>query len=112
MTAVPAEVSCPLPITAWFSQYVAVASQNVTVPAVTAEPFDTAPVSVTTVPDVTDELDNVNVVVVAVAASVWGTVSGVRIATIAARRAHAERLKWVTEDTGCRTLLRRGQLPK
>jgi hypothetical protein len=64
IAAVPAEVSCAVPIMAEFRQKVAVASQNVTVPAVTGEPFDTAAVNVTAVPDATDEAESVSVVVV------------------------------------------------
>jgi predicted YcjX-like family ATPase len=62
--AVPAEVSCAVPITAELSQYVAAALQNVTVPGVTGDPLDTAAVNVTGVPEVTEEADNVKVVVV------------------------------------------------
>ena len=64
MTAVPAAVSCAVPITAEFTQNTAAASQNVTVPSVTGEPFDTDAVSVTTVPDATDPEDRTRVVVV------------------------------------------------
>ena len=46
------------------SQYVAAALQNVTVPTVTGTPFDTLAVSVTTVPEVTEDDESVRVVVV------------------------------------------------
>jgi hypothetical protein len=64
--AVPAAVSCAVPITAEFKQKAAVASQNVTVPSVSVDPFDTEAVSVTTVPDATDADDSTSVVVVGV----------------------------------------------
>jgi hypothetical protein len=72
ITAVPAEVNCAVPISAGaFKQYGAAALQNVTVPAVTGDPLDTAAVNVTTVPEVTEETgeaEAVSVVVVAVCA--------------------------------------------
>ena len=71
MTAVPAEVNCAVPMMAEFSQYAAVASQNVTNPVVTAEPFDTVAVKVTTVPEDTKADDRASVVVVVVG---WLTV--------------------------------------
>jgi len=73
-TAVPAEVSWAAPRTWKSSQYLAVASQNLTRPCVTgADPAMTVAVSVTTVPDATDvaalpPLVMANVVVVAVCA--------------------------------------------
>jgi len=82
MMAVPAGVSCAVPITAEFKQNVAVASQNVTVPSVSGAPFDTEAVSVTTVPDATGEADTTRVVVVGVPgrpAATGGRVKGAAI---------------------------------
>jgi hypothetical protein len=61
--------------------------QNVTRPVVTGEPFDTAAVNVTAVPELTEEDDSASVVVVA-AACATGAASITTIAIIAARRIH------------------------
>ena len=73
IVAVPAGVNCAVPIIAEFMQYVAVASQIVTVPTVTGDPLDTAAVKVTAVPEVTEEDDSVSVVVVELAARAHST---------------------------------------
>jgi hypothetical protein len=73
MIAVPADVSCAVPMTAGPVQYVAEALQKVTTPAVTGDGFETAAVNVTTVPDVTEADDSVSVTAVpGLAAAVGG----------------------------------------
>jgi hypothetical protein len=92
-----------VPISAELSQWAAVASQNVTVPAVTGEPLDNTPaVNVTTVPEVTDEDDNVSVVVVAGGtACAVGATSNAVIAVSAAKKIRAQSFSLVEEFTAC-----------
>ena len=92
MIAVPAEVNCAVLMSAGaFKQTTTVASQTLTVPAVTGTEPDvitTVAVNVTTVPEATGEAgESVSVVVVgAPAACATGTATEAAIAIIAAKR--------------------------
>ena len=89
ITAVPAAVSCAVPMIAELKQYVAVVvSQKVTVPRVTGEPLLTVAVNVTAVSAVTEDEDSASVVVVAVCPNAAGTPNTASTASVAARRTH------------------------
>ena len=87
------EVNCDVPMIAASSQNGAVASQNVTTPEVTGAPFETAAVSVTTVPEVTEAEERVTVVVVGPAARARSTNSSPRIARAMTRTSPTYRFR-------------------
>ena len=91
ITAVPDGVNCAVPSIAPFKQKAAAASQNVTSPVATGDPFDTAAVKVTTVPAVTEFDDSVSVVLVRFAAWSMGAPRSQHTARIAATHTHRQK---------------------
>src|SRR5882762_1362153 len=104
MAAVPARVNCAVPITAPLVQKVAVASQNVTVPAVTGEPFDTAAVNVTGVPEATEDEDSVSVVVVGPACAAGAPMAAI---AIIAARIHVWNFERCNKEMACIEMISR-----